>query len=481
MHLGGIRVHVARAHRDTGTAQQLLGVPALLGQHDGHDVTVAAGPGGPTRPVQIGLVFHGRIDVYDQFDIVDVDTTSCDVGRDQHPGGTAAERGQVAFTSRLGQIAVQIDRRHTGIGELLGQFAGLMLGAHEQDPAAGPGGQSVHQFLLLGNSPDVEHMVGHLRRGIGDLVDRVQHRIVEEPPDQLVDAVVQRRREQQPLPVGRGGRHDPGDTGKEAEIGHVVGFVEDGDGHVSEADHLLPHQIFQTSGAGHHDVDTRAQRTDLLALRHATEDGGDTQAARGGQRLQGCGDLGRQLAGRRQHQSGRARGLTAASGQRGHQRDRERQRFPAAGLSAAEDIASCQRVRKSGGLDGERLGDTTLGQGLHQGCGHAEMCEGRGVHVRLSGCRACARRPRRSSSSGSAHTAAVSPSSMVGREWLVVTGWSWSFGVIGRRRLHVASCARGHMRFGAHGLPVPRWAPHTAVAADVRRLRYRTFVRVAHS
>ena len=93
-----------------------------------------------------------------------------------------------------------------------------------------------------------------------DLVDRVRDRVAQEPFDQLVDAVVQRRREQHALTTGRCGSQDTGDAGKKAQVSHVIGFVDDGDLDRVEADDALLHQVFEPAGAGDDDVDTRPQR-----------------------------------------------------------------------------------------------------------------------------------------------------------------------------------------------------------------------------
>ena len=61
------------------------------------------------------------------------------------------------------------------------------------------------------------------------VVRRVGHRVGEVALDQLVDAPVQGRREQQPLAARGDLVEDRGDLGQEAHVGHVVGLVEDGD------------------------------------------------------------------------------------------------------------------------------------------------------------------------------------------------------------------------------------------------------------
>ncbi len=77
----------------------------------------------------------GGIDVDYQFDVVNVHATGGDVGSNQHAHVTGGELGEVAVTGILRQVAVQIDGRDTGIGQSLGQLAGMVLGPHEEQTA----------------------------------------------------------------------------------------------------------------------------------------------------------------------------------------------------------------------------------------------------------------------------------------------------------------------------------------------------------
>ena len=79
----------------------------------------------------------------------------------------------------------------------------MVLGAHEEDAAAGAGRERAHELVLGVDVGDLEDVVGHRGDVRGGLVDRVQHLVVEEALDELVDAVVERRREQQALAVRR--------------------------------------------------------------------------------------------------------------------------------------------------------------------------------------------------------------------------------------------------------------------------------------
>ena len=163
-------------------------------------------------------------------------------------------------------------------------------------------------------------------------------------------------------PCGCGGQ-DAGDTGQEAQVSHVIGFVDDGDLDRVEADDALPHQVFQPARAGHDDVDARTQRRHLTVLRDSAEDGGDFELVGGRQRLERGGDLGCQLTGGCKDQASRSR-PTRHGCQPSDQRDGERERLATASLAAAQHISSCERVRKRLLLYRERGEDSARGERL---------------------------------------------------------------------------------------------------------------------
>ena len=94
----------------------------------------------------------------------------------------------------------------------------------------------------------------------------------EEALDEDVDRAVERGREEHPLAGGRRLVHDPAHAGEEAEVGHVVGLVEDGDLDGIEDDVALLHEVLEAARAGDDDVDAGAQAGDLGVLADATED-----------------------------------------------------------------------------------------------------------------------------------------------------------------------------------------------------------------
>ena len=86
--------------------------------------------------MQVRLVLHGRVDVHDELDVVDVHTASGDVGGHEHAHAAVTECRKVAVARVLRQVAVQVDGRNPGCRELLRELLRLVLGAGEQDAAA---------------------------------------------------------------------------------------------------------------------------------------------------------------------------------------------------------------------------------------------------------------------------------------------------------------------------------------------------------
>jgi hypothetical protein len=70
--------------------------------------------------VKVGLVFHWGVDVNDQVNVVDVDTTSGNVGGNQNLHCTLAKGRKVAVSSWLGQVSMEVHSGNTSVSEGLG-------------------------------------------------------------------------------------------------------------------------------------------------------------------------------------------------------------------------------------------------------------------------------------------------------------------------------------------------------------------------
>ena len=134
---------------------------------------------------------------------------------------------------------------------------------------------------------------------------------LQEPLDHDVDRLVQGRGEQQPLTIARRPVEQTAYGGKEAEVGHVVGLVEDGDLDRAERAVALADQVLEPAGAGHDDVDAAAQALHLGVLPDAAEDGAGAEAGCLAPTGRGPGRSGRPARGSAR---GSARGVLPGAG-----------------------------------------------------------------------------------------------------------------------------------------------------------------------
>ena len=258
-----------------------------------------AGAGGAAGAVQVGLVLDRRVGVDDEGDVVDVDAAGRDVGGDEGAGRAGVEGVHGAGAGVLAEVAVQLDRGHAGAVELAGQLLGAVLGAGEHDGAAGSGDE-VEQHGQVPVGGHVQHVVRHRRDRRLRRVGLVGHRVVQVALDEDADAGVEGRGEQHPLAVRGRGVEEAAHLREEAEVGHVVGLVDDGDLDGVERDVALADEVLEAAGAGDDDVDAAADGRDLRALADAAEDGarGEAEALRRGASWP-------PRSGRRAHGSGR--------------------------------------------------------------------------------------------------------------------------------------------------------------------------------
>ena len=147
----------------------------------------------------------------------------------------------------------------------------------------------------------------------------------------------------------------------EAEIEHLVGFVEDQDFERRQVEHALVDQVEQAARGGDEHVETAADFADRAGHGGAAEDHADADVLALGIDAGMVGDLRGKLAGRGEHQHpGAAVDRTRTIG--GHQpverRQHERRGLAGAGLGDAEQIAALQDDRDRLGLD--RRGDRVI-------------------------------------------------------------------------------------------------------------------------
>ncbi len=204
----------------------------------------------------------------------------------------------------------------------------------------------------------------------------MHHGVGEEHPDQPVDVLVERGREQQPLAARLDLLEQRDDLRHEAHVGHLVGLVEDGDRDLAERAVAALDEVLEPPGGGHEDLDAAAQRAGLAADRHPADGGGHAQVHGGGVRRQGVVDLLGEFAGGDEDEREGLPRLGAAAGRAGQEGEPEGERLAGAGAPASEDVAPGEGVGQGGALDREGLGDALRREGLRQGGGHVQRVEG---------------------------------------------------------------------------------------------------------
>ena len=362
----------------SGQPRQVADVSDLVVGHQRDDHAVGTGAGGTSGAVQVGLVLDRRVGVDDDPDVVDVDAASGDVGRHEGRGVAPVEALHVAGPGVLAEVAVQLDRRHPGGVEELRQLLGAVLGPGEDHAPSGGGGE-VHEHRHPPFGADVQHVVGHRGDGALRRVGLVRGRAGEEALDEDVHAGVEGRGEEHALTVAGRGVHDPADPGQEAEVGHVVGLVEDRDLDRAQVDVALAHEVLEAAGAGDDDVDATAQAGDLAVLAHPTEDGDPGQAGRCREGRQRLVDLGDQLTGGGEDEGSGPAGPARcpALGEARDEREEEGIRLARPGAAAAEDVPAAERVRQRGRLDRGRGGDAEGREDVGERTRDTEVGEGR--------------------------------------------------------------------------------------------------------
>ncbi len=209
--------------------------------------------------------------------------------------------------------------------------------------------------------------------GRADRRDVDPHRIVHEVLGDHLDRVGHRRREHHRVALLRQAAEDVAHLREEAEVQHVVGFVEDQLLDVIERDVALPDVIHEAPRRGHDDVGLLLQRIRLRPEAHAADEAGRGQLVIGAEGVEERLRLQGDLACRREDEAAH----TLAVGQPFGDGQHEGRRLPRSGLCEADDVLAAERGRDHRRLDGGGIDEADPRNGLEDRLGKAELREGR--------------------------------------------------------------------------------------------------------
>ena len=136
--------------------------------------------------------------MYDEADVVNVDTARGDVRGDDDCCVTVAEAFEVALAQTLREVTVQINSDYTVPGQPLREIGSASPGASEDDRTRVRGEQRTSGGNFFRRVRD-EHVVLHqVRLSLGG-VAFVQNMVRQMPAHETVDVTIERRREQHAL------------------------------------------------------------------------------------------------------------------------------------------------------------------------------------------------------------------------------------------------------------------------------------------
>ncbi len=250
--------------------------------------------------------------------------------------------------------------------EMLHQLLGAVLGAQEDDGAAiGVFGERLLEEIgLVVLAVDEVNILLDLVGGLARRRHFDLDRIGQEVGGEIGDRLRHRGGEEHRLATLRHHLGDLAQVMHEAEVEHLVGFVEHEVAHGGQADGAAGDEIEQAAGGGDQDVGALFKLQLLLVDRHAADDDVDAQMRLAQEVLQVLGDLVHQFAGRRQDQrtGGTVVGAAFFRDQLFDQRQAEGGRLAGAGLGEADQVAAFEKKRDRLFLDGGRRFDAELEQ-----------------------------------------------------------------------------------------------------------------------
>jgi len=332
-------------------------------------------PGRSAGAVEVVLRIGRGVVLHDQIEVGEIESTGGHVRRDEDPRPATGERLEGPLAGGLAEVSVEADGIDAVPGELADQAVDPMAGADEDERAAGSAEEGGGDTHLLGRR-HLEYLVGHRRHSGGAIADRVDRRLAQEPIDEPAHGTVESGREEEALGPLRGGGEEPRDRRQEAEVGQVVGLVEDDGLDGVETAGAPSEEVLQPSRGGHEDADRLVERPDLAADRQAADGEGDGHADGRPERGEDLSDLLGEFSGRGEHEPGRRARSRALPGDASEEGQSEGERLARAGDCPTEDVPSGEGVRNRRRLDRLRGSEAAGGERPIECGGESEGTEG---------------------------------------------------------------------------------------------------------
>ena len=320
--------------------------------------------------MQQRLAVVGQLGVDDEREVGQIEPARGHVGRHQHAGAAVAQRLQRLAAFGLAEFTRQRHRGEAALEQARIEPVDRLARGAEHDR-----GRRLVQAQHVDDG--VLDVVRH--DAVGEIIDvgvllvaadrRDAHGLALVAPGQRLDLARQRGREQQRAALGRRAVENELQILAEAEVEHLVGFVEHDGGEAAQIQPAAFDVIAQAAGGADDDVRARLELAGLGARIHAADARDDTRARLLVEPGELAADLQRQFASRRDDEGERHGGPLHAlrfAQQRAAQSKPEGDRLARAGLGRDEQIAPARIFFQHGRLHGGRDGIAARCEGARE-------------------------------------------------------------------------------------------------------------------
>ena len=244
----------------------------LRDEVDGNTLTTEAA----TTTNTMEVVFHigGEIEVDDDVNVVDVDTTGNEIGGAENTGVTITEVLHNLFTFTLGHVGVDGGDGVVGVVELLRDVVDLSAGVDEDDGLGnGDGFVEIHESfeLVVFFNGDVELL--DTIEGEGFLTDENTGGVTHELLGEFEDITGHGGGEEADLDITRHEAEDFVNLFLETLGEHFIGFIENHNLHHVSAEGTTLHDVEDTTGSTNGDDSTGLDLLDIILNTSTTNEG----------------------------------------------------------------------------------------------------------------------------------------------------------------------------------------------------------------
>ena len=345
---------------------------------DRQRLALAARTAGPANAMDVGFNHLGEVVIDHETKSRHIDPARRHIGGDKDAEFTLLETAKHLLADILAHVAVKGVGANPLVRQPGRQLVRAKPCAHENQGlfARHPVELAEKNVTLVG----IAYQHGTLADGVDGFTGAFgldRHRIGQEGLGKAFHLVRHRGREEHRLTRRRQRLENAPDGRQETQIDHLVALVEDEMLDVVEIDLAAGHQILEASRGRDKNVDTLFQRTELVVIPFAADDGQIAHLQTAGKRLDAVRHLVGKFARRHKHKDAGApwRACLAFLEKTVEQRQKIGGRLAGSGLRKANQVAPLEDHRDGIALDRRRNGQPLRGNVVDNAWRNAKLEE----------------------------------------------------------------------------------------------------------